>query len=205
MKKGKKIRAVMSVFGAFLTLALVASVFVLTKKESKADGIIDYFKRTSINKCNVSLDQNKFDWTGSAIEPKVTVSYDGNMLTFGEDYTLKFKNNVDAGDATVTVKGINDFRGSATYRFRIMGISIKDQCVIDVDGDNINVYYQDNLVPSIYYDVRTSIEERPMYKVGNYQYYQQTISYKIKGKGQYYGSAVKRVTIEIKKYEPSDN
>ncbi len=195
----------MSIFGAFLSLALVASVFVATKKESKADGMFDYFKKTSIKKCSVSLEQNKFDWTGSVIEPNVSVSFEGEMLTEGEDYTLKYRNNVDAGNATVTVKGINDYRGSVTYGFKIMGISIKDQCVIDVDGTNINVYYQGNLVPSTCYDVRSSISETPTYKVGDYQYYEQITTYRFYGKGQYYGSAVKRVKVEVKKYEPSDN
>ena len=44
-------------------------------------------------------------YTGSAHTPAVTVTRDGVVLTEGTDYTAEYSNNVNAGDASVTVAG----------------------------------------------------------------------------------------------------
>ena len=49
-------------------------------------------------------------WTGEAVTPAISV-INGNMtLTEGKDFTVKFKNNVNEGTATVIVNGTGNFR-----------------------------------------------------------------------------------------------
>ena len=44
-------------------------------------------------------------WTGSAVEPRPTVRLGGRTLSEGTDYALSFRDNTDAGTATVTIEG----------------------------------------------------------------------------------------------------
>ena len=55
---------------------------------------------------DVSIAGTKFPYTGKAIEPKITVTVGGKVLTAGKDYSLKYVNNVNVGTATAIVSGI---------------------------------------------------------------------------------------------------
>lgn len=59
-------------------------------------------------------------YTGSAITPTVTVTYDGATLTEGTDYTVAYSNNVSPGTATVTITGIGGYTGSTSVTFTIV-------------------------------------------------------------------------------------
>lgn len=47
-------------------------------------------------------------YTGSEITVSPVISYDGNELTEGSDYTLTYENNINIGTATVTATGNGD-------------------------------------------------------------------------------------------------
>ena len=66
-------------------------------------------------------------YTGSPVAPKITVKYNGNILTAGKDYNITFKNNVNVGYATYTVTGIKDagFNGKAELSYRIIPRKMK--------------------------------------------------------------------------------
>ena len=55
---------------------------------------------------HVALEGTEFAYTGKAIEPNITVTVDGKVLTAGKDYSLKFLNNVEPGTATAVISGI---------------------------------------------------------------------------------------------------
>lgn len=59
-------------------------------------------------------------YTGSEIRPKPTVSFNGKILSEGTDYTLNYSSNINVGTAKITIKGIGNFSGSATYVFNIV-------------------------------------------------------------------------------------
>ena len=59
-------------------------------------------------------------YTGSAIEPTVTVKDGDVTLTLGTDYTVSYSNNVETGTATVTVTGTGGYSGEATATFTIL-------------------------------------------------------------------------------------
>ncbi len=65
------------------------------------------------------LEKKTYTYTGEAIRPAVTASYDGVELKKGTDYKVSYKNNVNAGKATVTIKGKGDYTGTKTLTFKI--------------------------------------------------------------------------------------
>ncbi len=72
--------------------------------------------------------EGPFYYTGKAIKPVVTVyDYDHDYdipLVSGKDYTLSFKNNTNAGIATVTVKGKGNYSGTQSKDFQIIAKDI---------------------------------------------------------------------------------
>lgn len=58
-------------------------------------------------------------YTGKAIEPDVTVTWKGNTLVEGKDYTVEYKNNINKGVANITINGIGNFSGTKTISFAI--------------------------------------------------------------------------------------
>lgn len=58
-------------------------------------------------------------YTGQAITFTPRIITRGRLLKKGEDYTVNFSNNVNAGTASMTIEGINDFEGNKTVSFKI--------------------------------------------------------------------------------------
>lgn len=58
-------------------------------------------------------------YTGRAITQKPTVTLGGKTLKAGTDYTVAYKNNTNAGTATVVVTGKNNYKGTAKATFKI--------------------------------------------------------------------------------------
>jgi len=61
-------------------------------------------------------------FTGSAIEPAVTVEDDGLTLVLGVDYTVAYTDNVNVGTATVTITGAGNYTGTRTVQFTISAV-----------------------------------------------------------------------------------
>lgn len=60
-------------------------------------------------------------YTGSAITPTVKVVFDGKELTPNRHYTVSYSNNTKTGKATVTITGINTYKGVLSKTFTIYG------------------------------------------------------------------------------------
>ena len=67
----------------------------------------------------VTVDTTEKESTGAAIEPEVTVKDGDKILVEGTDYTVEYTNNVAPGTATVTVKGIGNYKGLVEKTFTI--------------------------------------------------------------------------------------
>ena len=80
---------------------------------------------TEIKGTDVTIEGTSFFYTGSAIEPKITVKVGDKVLTAGKDYSVKYENNVKVGTATVTISGIatatetGGYTGTVTIPFTI--------------------------------------------------------------------------------------
>ena len=67
-----------------------------------------------------SLEYSNYDYTGEEIKPAVTC--DG--LTEGTDFTVSYKDNINAGTAQVIITGIGNYSGTYTLEFTINPVTI---------------------------------------------------------------------------------
>lgn len=65
-------------------------------------------------------------YNGKEQRPDVSVEYNGKKLAKDTDYTVKYSNNVNAGEATVKIKGKGGFTGTVTTAFDIAQKNIDD-------------------------------------------------------------------------------
>lgn len=97
-------------------------------------------------------------YTGKAIKPEAHV-YDGKTrLKKGQDYTVTYKNNTNAEDAsasskapTIVVKGRGNYAGTETETFTIQRVSLNDS---EIACDNLTAAYTSKVqkkLPSISY------------------------------------------------------
>lgn len=80
--------------------------------------------------------------TGEEIEPSVMISDGSAKLVEDKDYNISYSNNVDLGEATITITGIGNYTGTVTKNFNIVeesGEQAKDisELTIDEIGDKI--------------------------------------------------------------------
>ncbi len=77
-------------------------------------------------------------YTGAALEqdPVVRDNGIGATLVEGEDYELAYTDNVDVGEATVTIRGMGNYDGSMDAKFTISYIDVPNYNVSGSIGDN---------------------------------------------------------------------
>ena len=73
---------------------------------------------TDVANCEITLDQTEYVYDGQAKEPEVTVK-NGDEVVAVDEYTVEYKNNTDAGTATVAVTGKGILTGNKEVTFTI--------------------------------------------------------------------------------------
>ena len=73
-----------------------------------------------------------YPYTGSAVEPGATVS----GLVAGEDYTVSYRDNVNPGEATITITGCGSYAGSLSRTFKIEAAPEPDKVWVRLAGDD---------------------------------------------------------------------
>ena len=139
-------------------------------------------------------------YTGSAIEPAVTVKDGETTLTLGTDYTIGYSANVNVGTATATITGMGNYSGEKAATFTIIPKAVTN------DGITVTIPEQtwtgSELTPVItVMDGETVLVENTDYTVtapigpvqdsGNH-------AYTITGMGNYTGSKDATFTIAPK-------
>ena len=84
-------------------------------------------------------DQN---YTGKEITPQLTITSDYIKLSENTDYTIEYKNNIQAGTAIIKITGINNYTGTMTKTFNIK---------------NINYDYQENSSENYSSEIKNTI------------------------------------------------
>lgn len=76
-------------------------------------------------------------YTGSKIEPKLSVSVSNGKLSENIDYSVSYSNNINAGEAKVRITGIGDYdKFASVASFTIVTRSISSAKVADVSAQN---------------------------------------------------------------------
>ena len=73
-------------------------------------------------------------YTGSAVIPEITVSFNGILLREGTDYIRKDADNISAGTASVTLEGIGGYEGTRKLTYRIMPLDLTGAEVTAADA-----------------------------------------------------------------------
>lgn len=81
-------------------------------------------------------------FTGKAIKPAVTLTYNGKTLTKGKDYTLTYAKNTMPGTAKIIAKGIGNFSGRKTVTFKIQLAKVKSVKVKNVSDSKITLTWK---------------------------------------------------------------
>lgn len=139
-------------------------------------------------------------YTGSAIVPPVTVTYNGKRLT-SDDYTIKYTDNIDVGTATVTITGKGNYTGSRQASFKITTADISNANVEIAD----QTYTGSALKPSVKITVNGTELTSSNYDIR----YENNINagtaeVTIVGKGNYTGEKKAEFKINKAKSTPSD-
>ena len=125
----------------------------------------------------VEIDKNDFVYTGKEIKPKVTVK-DGNIILIENvDYTVEYKNNVNAGTGKVIVTGKGTYEGKKEILFNIKKAQMEIETVgykgiYDEKEHGISIKV---ISPKEGYEIKYGIEE------GKY-IYEESPKYKEPGK-----------------------
>ncbi|MCH5170029.1 MAG: leucine-rich repeat protein [Oscillospiraceae bacterium] len=85
-------------------------------------------------------------YTGDEICPIPTLTWNGFTLVYGEDYEMKYFENVNAGFGTAVVYGKGNFNGAMRLQFRIFGKGIENAVVSEIPDQ---VYDGNEKTPSI--------------------------------------------------------
>lgn len=97
----------------------------------------------------VTLERTSVEYNGKAQKPAVTVKDGDNVLKEGTNYTVTYKNNTDAGKATVTVTGAGNgnYAGTVTKTFDITKKTITD-AMVTLESDSMG-YTGQKLEPKV--------------------------------------------------------
>ena len=136
-------------------------------------------------------------YTGSAIEPTVTVKDGRKTLTAGTDYTVTYKDNTNVGTATATVTGKGNYTGSVEAKFNITAKALTASMVHDIAAQT---YTGSPIVPKLTVkDGETALSKDTDYTV-KYQNNLNagTATVTLTGKGNYSDSVSKTFTIKQK-------
>ena len=97
-------------------------------------------QKTDLSSATISpIDDQHY--TGSMITPNITVTYNGQTLTLGKDYVVNYANNINTGNATVTVTGIGNYTGTKQINFQI----VKADSEVTLTADKTDFTYGEQI------------------------------------------------------------
>ena len=76
-------------------------------------------------KVEITLDEEQVVYTGLEQKPGITIVVDGETLVEGEDFTVEYVDNIDAGTATIMITGKGDYEGELEKTFEIKQAELK--------------------------------------------------------------------------------
>lgn len=81
--------------------------------------------KADISSAAITYDAGPYGYTGKEWKPEVTVSFNSATRTAGNDYTVSYENNINAGTAKIIITGIGDhFTGLTEKTFTINSAEI---------------------------------------------------------------------------------
>lgn len=93
-------------------------------------------RETDISICEIIVeDKDSIVYDGKVKKPGIIVKNGDVVLTQGRDYTVSYRNNINAGTASVIIRGSGSYRGSVTEKFEIS--KAEQNITVDISNDTI--------------------------------------------------------------------
>ena len=110
---------------------------------------VDFQTRTSIatGTLTLTLPETGYYFDGEPKEPAVTVTLNSNTLDT-KYYSVAYENNIDAGQATVTVTGAREYQGTLTQNFTIKKAALSELSV-SIEGWTYGQYDEEINAPHV--------------------------------------------------------
>ena len=148
----------------------------------------------SLKYCKVALKSSTLTYNGLAQKPAVQVKI-GDKAVYSGNYTVTYKNNVNAGTATVTLTGKGSLQGTVTKTFKITPKSMK-YCTVQLKATSYN-YTGSAIKPAVRVKIGSTVISSDNYTVAYKNNTNKgTAAVKITGKGNLQGYVVKSFTIK---------
>ena len=135
--------------GTILPGTKLTTIVKVKNANFKAVGTVTLTDKTEVvnkdfaaDSINVEVVGGPYTYTGKEIIPTLKVTNNGEELALDRDYEISSKlNNVDAGEATLTLKGKGDYTGTKTVKFTIGKANINDVTVAAKSSAKANFTY----------------------------------------------------------------
>lgn len=111
-----------------LTTADGTHKLTITDKDVTISAIVSNNDATDVNGVTIAAIPD-MRWRGnnvSVVVPTITVTNGETPLVLGTDYLVECSNNTAIGEATITIKGINNYKGTTTKTFNIVDFTLQD-------------------------------------------------------------------------------
>ena len=101
----------------------------VTGKGTYAGTATGTFKIAAADASKATVKVADATYSGSALTPAPTVTFNGKTLVNGTDYTVAYANNTSAGTATATVTFKGNYSGTAKATFKVAAASVSSASV----------------------------------------------------------------------------
>lgn len=111
-----------------LTTADGTHKLTITDKDVTISALVSNNDATDVNGVTIAAIPD-MRWRGnnvSVVVPTITVTNGETPLVLGTDYLVECSNNMAIGEATITIKGINSYKGTQTKTFNIVDFPLQD-------------------------------------------------------------------------------
>lgn len=111
-----------------LTTADGTHKLTITDKDVTISALVSNNDATDVNGVTIAAIPD-MRWRGnnvSVVVPTITVTNGETSLVLGTDYLVACSNNTAIGEATITIKGINNYKGTTTKKFNIVDFPLQD-------------------------------------------------------------------------------
>lgn len=135
------------------SISLIVSVFVmLIISAISFNALADDTPLVTLDNANttVSFSSTSLTYKASEWKPSVKVTYTDPetdkviSLVRNRDYTVEYKNNINAGQASAVITGIGNYSGSVTGKFKISPLKLKNSSPFDVTLGYSEVVFSGN-------------------------------------------------------------
>ncbi|MBE6341179.1 MAG: hypothetical protein E7069_10675 [Bacteroidales bacterium] len=155
--------------------------------------------RKSVEDLTITVPSQTYTYDGSALCPTILVKDGSTTLTSGTDYNVTYSNNVNAGNATVTITGAGLYKGSVDKTFKIDPKTLTNDNIYSIECDDYS-YTGSAIEPTVnMYDIDDLILDKD-YAVTYSNNVNAGTNAKVivEGKGNYTGKVEKSFTIDPK-------